>query len=159
MVTSYYDSNCPSEHLGESCLTLTQYVSTPSRSSNITLIMESGHHSLQDKTLLFNRNIGSNVFVMIAETLQTSPAITIVQHFQITGVRFTGNNGQITVYGGQNLRVTAVLSDCSFHGVRLYLSQVSNATIKRCKFFHTILIQTILLRQLLLLMYPAQLFC
>ena len=133
IVTSY-DSTCPSEHLGESCLTLTQYVSSPSRSSNITLIMESGYHSLQDKTLLFNSNIGSNVFVMIAETLQMSPAITAAQHFQITGVRFTGNNGQITVYGAQNLAV--VLSDCSFHGVRLYLRKVTSATITRCNFSH-----------------------
>ena len=83
--------------------------------------MEPGYHSLQDNTLVFNRDTGNNVFIMIAETLQISPAITTAQHFQITGVKFTGNNEQITVHGAQNLRVAIILSDCSFHGVRLYL--------------------------------------
>ena len=60
--------------------------------------------------------------------------ITNAQHFQITGVKFTCNNGRIRVYGAQNL--TVVLSDCSFHGVGLYLSNINNATITRCNFSH-----------------------
>ena len=39
-------SPCPGELTGEPCITLQQYVSTPSHSANVTLILQPGDHDL-----------------------------------------------------------------------------------------------------------------
>ena len=48
-------SDCPGELAGDPCLTLQQYVSYPSHSSNITLEFEWGNHSLKSSFITSNR--------------------------------------------------------------------------------------------------------
>ena len=96
-IVASYNSSCPSEFGGESCLTLMQYVSNPSRSSNITLILESGNHALQDHALFFDSDSGNNIFIMFTEYF-CAPTITNATHyFHMSGITFTGYKGEINV--------------------------------------------------------------
>ena len=64
------ESHCPTEFVGEPCLTLWQYASLSSQSSNITLILESGDHYLTEPISQAGSNIAS--FVITAESLSAS---------------------------------------------------------------------------------------
>ncbi len=56
-------SPCPGEFIGEPCSTLKQYAASPSQDSNVTLVMESGTHRLQNMAILATR---VDYFTMLA---------------------------------------------------------------------------------------------
>ena len=143
-IVTNHSSHCPSEISGEPCFTLNQYVVHPSRSLNVTLTFESGNHFLTYKYgsyKLYNYGSGygyrSGAFVMTAQSAkitysvpQACLSVNSVHSVEISGITFTGSGAIIDVYSAQEVRVY----DCYFHKVRLYLSNVGNATFVRCTF-------------------------
>ena len=129
-------SYCPQEFRGEPCLTLKQYVSHPSQSSNvITLIMEPGIHLLQLQEVRFQLYRSySHHFIMTAHSARiittSSITITYTRYVTISGITFIGSNTDITVSRAQEV----VINDCTFQGIRFHLSEVTNITILRCTF-------------------------
>ena len=51
------DSSCPTREYGEPCLTLEQYLTNPSLSSNTILVVESGNHFVKESRRLSGLNI------------------------------------------------------------------------------------------------------
>ena len=92
--------------------------------------MESGNHVLRDYALFFDSNLGSNIFIMFSGSKGIPTITNVSQYFQISGITLTGYNGGIEVRRAQEV----VISDCNFHGVRIRLGSVTNATITRCTF-------------------------
>ena len=50
-------SSCPTREYGEPCLTLEQYLTNPSLSSNTVLVVESGNHFVKESRQLSGLNI------------------------------------------------------------------------------------------------------
>ena len=138
-------SHCPLEFIGEPCLTLEQYTSHYRQgSSNVTMMMESGAHFLQSTKLRFGQySKRINSFIMIAEhpgakiIYTTSPRefeiffnSIYAQYIQINGITFAGSFVHIMV----NYAQMVVISSCSFQGVSISLSEVTNAVFSRCTF-------------------------
>ena len=131
------ESHCPTEFMGEPCLTLRQYASNPSQSSYITLILEPGDHYLTEP---ISRSGSNSIisFVMTAEHANIIHMsqnsyhfdISVSQFVQISGVTFIGNFTHIAVSRAQEV----IVSECNFQGVSLSLRNVTNATISRCNF-------------------------
>ena len=129
------NSHCPQEFRGEPCLTLKQYASHPSQSSNVTLIMESGSHLLQDPRFhLGSYAARSYSFIMTAQSAKiittSSITITYTRYVTISGITFIGSNTDITVSGAQEV----VINNCIFQGIRFHLSDVTDISISRCNF-------------------------
>ena len=134
--------HCPLEFIGEPCITLEQYASHYHQgSSNVTLMMESGTHFLQSTDLHFGQYSNRiNSFVMNAE----HPGAKIIhrisprefynsiyaQFILISGVAFVGTFVHITINNAQEV----IISNCSFQGVSISLSEVTNAIFSRCTF-------------------------
>ena len=93
-------SSCPGQFTGEPCLTLQQFASSPGRSSSVSVIMESGTHTLSSELSL------SNIFNFTITPLDSnsSPTVTCttgsnsdaggrllltsISHVQLQGVSF-----------------------------------------------------------------------
>ena len=95
------DSSCPGEFTGEPCLTLQQYVSRHSYiSSNITLMMESGTHTVSELGILTANTDSSFTMTANSATIYAKPStsyyssislqINDVQNVYISGITFTG---------------------------------------------------------------------
>ena len=133
-------SDCPQEFIGKPCLTLKQYVAQPSKSTNVTLIMESGHHFLQ--WTRFQSGIYTNSFVMTAKISGANIVwnTSMTNHFtiyatkyiyiQINGITFIGSFKYFTIGEAQEL----IVESCNFIGVSFGLIGVTNATILGCTF-------------------------
>ena len=107
------DSPCPGEFTGEPCLTLDQYVSNPSLSSNIIFELHAGNHRLDSQLRLSS----INSFMMLANT---SATITCNQQFS-----------QPFYFNGlQQVHI----SDIIFAGCRMELNSITNATFERNSF-------------------------
>ena len=76
-------SDCPGELAGEPCLTLQQYVSYPSRNSNVTLEFERGNHSLKSSFTIS----GGTYFGLTAATNATINCDGLTSTYS---VRFSG---------------------------------------------------------------------
>ena len=128
-------SHCPQEFRGEPCLTLKQYASHSSKIPNVTLIMESGSHILQETRFQFGSYAARGYsFIMMAQSTRTvttsSITISYVQYAKISGITFTGTNAYIMISDAQ----VVFVNDCTFQGTGFHLSDVNNITISRCNF-------------------------
>ena len=132
-------SHCPWEFTGEPCLTLEQYVSHPTQSSNndITLIMEPGNHFL--RVLRFSSGISATGINMIGEgsgakIIYESPTTFYfyyqARNIQINGVSFISRFAYITISGAREF----IVNNCNFQGVSFGVNAVINATFSRCTF-------------------------
>ncbi len=149
---------CPVEFIGEPCVTLQQYVSSPSIShGNITLLFETGTHSMSHAFSASNAHSytlsGYNVSIeCISNTV--SFALTSIQHLNITGLKLS-NCGSFTFNSITYMYFTKViysrngnvqfsnleylhLTNCSFNSNRicplLRLSNVRNGSITYSSF-------------------------
>ena len=96
------DTPCPGEFIGDPCLTLQQYVSNPSISSeNITLLFECGNHTISSTLSSSNANnftmSGNNIEVQCSSSA-IQITLTSVQHVHISGVSFTGCGSRLVAY-------------------------------------------------------------
>ncbi len=87
-------SNCPGELTGEVCLTLQQYASSPSQSSDVILLLQPGLHGLMTN-FLASSSIGNFSMSSVGATVacdipSRSLTWTHVENISITGVSFTG---------------------------------------------------------------------
>ena len=131
------ESHCPTEFMGEPCLTLKQYAYHPSESSHINMALESGNHLLTESISLSSSYI-TDSFMLTAENAKivytsSKPSrfdISASQLVWISGITFTGSFTHIVVSRAQEV----IVSECSFQGVSLQLIDVANATISRCNF-------------------------
>ena len=87
-------SNCPGELTGEVCLTLQQYVSNPSQSSEVILLFQPGLHRLAAdfvaSSSIGNFSMTSAGAIVSCDTHSRSLTWTQVENINITGVSFTG---------------------------------------------------------------------
>ena len=107
-------SPCPEEYIGVPCLTLQQYASNPSRSQNITLLVEPGMYSLS--TILMASN--SYNFTM-ASTNATVTCTSATAQFEFNTVENVHISG-ITFQGCRNTAIRML--------------QVTSASIVSCNF-------------------------
>ena len=97
IILSTATSNCPGELTGEVCVTLEQYVYNPSQSSEITLLLEPGLHSLPTN---FEVSSSTQTFSMTSagaaiacDTRSLFLTFTSVENINITGISFKGCGG------------------------------------------------------------------
>ena len=126
------DSPCPGIVIGEPCLTLQQYASNPSLSSNVTLELESGNHNLLDSTLEV-LNIASFKIIANEATIRCSEnsgyiRINSVQEVYISGITFVdcGSSTQ----GAKNF----ILKDSNILNSTFSVRSTTNAVFTRCSF-------------------------
>ena len=135
-------TSCPGEYVGEPCLTLQQYASYPSKSANVTLILESGTHKLDR----FNSRFVSSHIEHF--TIASEMAYIILTHdsslyyyyyynqearLHFSGISFVGRAGGYHVISISDAQET-IIENCSFQGIRIRLSNVRNITILRSCF-------------------------
>ena len=129
-------TSCPGEFKGEPCLTLQQYASNPSQSSNVTLILESGTHRL-----LRYRSLGTKLdrLMMISEGAQIILSNDLIFSWscltvRLSGIAFTCITGEYPIV---IIRYTQelLIENCKFQGVRLDLYDVTTTVILRSCFY------------------------
>ena len=106
------DSPCPGELTGEPCLTLQQYVTNPSQSSNIIFELQPGNHRLDSQLRLLN----VNSFLMRGNSSVTVTCSQLYQPFYFSGLQ------QINI------------SDIMFVGCRMELQSIRFAKFERNSF-------------------------
>ena len=85
-------SPCPGEIIGEACITLQQYVSTPSHSANVTLILQPGHHDLNSDLIAESADyflVNSSNATVVCGTLKPKLQFTSINNVEIIGVTFS----------------------------------------------------------------------
>lgn len=145
------NSPCPGEFIGECCLSLQQYAASPFQDSNVTLLIESGTHRLQNVAELITR---VDHFTMMAASGQDHkgthivfytprliyyyyyswPSIDHLLTIQIRGIHFSCTTGSICEIRMGDVQ-QLFIEDCSFQGVRLFLYQTMNAVIFQTCFY------------------------
>ena len=112
-------SSCPGQFTGEPCLTLQQFASSPGRSLSVSVIMESGNHTLSSELSLsniFNLTVSpldsNSIYPRVICTGTSSSSstaggrllLTSITHVQLQGVSFVdcaastiGTNGNSVV--------------------------------------------------------------
>ncbi len=113
IVTSHA-TPCPGEFIGEPCLTLQQYVSNPSIRGNVTLLFETGTHSMSHAFSASNAHSytlsGYNVSIeCISNTV--SFTLTSIQYLNITGLKLS-NCGSFTVSSDYTSFTELQFSNC-----------------------------------------------
>ena len=144
----------------EACLTLQQYVYDPSLTSNVSLRMEAGYHTLQGTGMYFNfdkvpedsdRDEGNTLTITAesasiiysnalslysASTVNYYSLILTVRnagYVSLSGVTFMSSNvGYVKIENVYDL----IIEYCTFNGVQLYLYTVNNAEISKTSFFN-----------------------
>ena len=111
IVTSL-DAPCPGEFIGDPCVTLQQYVSNPSISSdNITLLFESGNHTITSTLSSSNANnftmSGYNVEIQCSSSA-IQITLTSVQHVHISGVSFIGCGSSTLGTNGRSVHLESI---------------------------------------------------
>ena len=128
--------------VGEPCLTVQQYASYPSKSANVTLILESGTHKLDrfDSQFVSSHiehfTIASEMAYIIL-TLDSSLYYYYYYNerarFHFSGISFVGRAGgyhEISIHYAQEISI----ENCSFQGIGIRLSNIRNITILRSCF-------------------------
>ena len=105
------DSPCPRELMVDSCITLQQYIASPSISSNITLDLQPGDHHLN--SLLSASNIDS--FMMRAST---------------TATVFCNQSFYFNFYQLQHVYINGI----TFKRCRINMNYITNAIVERNSF-------------------------
>ena len=137
-------SSCPGEYVGEPCLTLQQYASYPSKSANVTLILESGTHKLDRFDLRFvsshteHFTIASEMAYIIL-THDYSPYYYYYYYynqrarFHFSGISFIGRTSGYNVILIERTQ-EIIIENCSFQHIRLNVYNIRNITILRSCF-------------------------
>lgn len=134
-------SPCPTREQGEPCLTLEQYTTNPSLTSNVTLVMESGNHFLKES----RRSIGSN-FSLVSEgpganiIFDNNAGLTFHQDYyyamvttvMVSGITFSSTSGHAEIRFEFSREL--IIQDCNFQGIKIYTYYVTNVTFLRCTF-------------------------
>ena len=154
IVTSL-NAPCPGEFIGDPCLTLQQYVSNPSISTdNVTLLFESGNHTITSTLSSSNANnftmSGNNVEIQCSSSA-IQITLTSVQHVHISGLSFTGcgsstlgtngrsvylenasflRSGGITVQNiSQGVNITDMVFSVNNYHITVSINDVSNGSV------------------------------
>ena len=140
-------SPCPGEFIGEPCLTLEQYAASPSQDSNVTLVIEPGTHRLQStsEAVLTTR---VDHFTMSGGCSHKDTSHIILygpryynHHYNnartihISRLHFSSSTGSTLRISIRNVQ-QLIIEDCAFQGVRVHLSQVTNAVILQTSFYN-----------------------
>ena len=107
------DTACPGEFTGEPCLTLLQYVTNPSLSSNITLELNPGSHYLDVRLTATNIN-------SLTMTATTNASVTCSQQ------------GEFSFQGLQLVHISGI----TFANCKMELRSVINVTFVRSSFIN-----------------------
>ena len=127
-------SPCPTREQGEPCLTLEQYTTNPSQSSNVILVLESGNHVFKKSIQL----TGSKNFSIISEggkiNFQNYAGVIINQgYIKLSGITFSSNPRYYVNIRFDNLQ-ELVVEDCNFQGVGISMYFAFYAEFLRCTF-------------------------
>ena len=137
-------SPCPGEYIGVPCLTLQQYASNPSRSQNVTFLIEPGMYNLS--TLLtvsdgYNFTMSSTNATVTCTSATARFQFNAVENVHISGMTFQGCRNtairMIQVISASIMRSTfidnPVLSGSSTYGGCLYIAS-SSVTVSESEF-------------------------
>ena len=114
------DTACPGEFTGEPCLTLLQYISNPSVSSNITLELNPGSHQLDARLTATNIN---------------SLTMRATTHASVT----CSQQGEFSFQGLQLVHISGI----TFVNCEMELQRVINVTFVRSSFINKTSSQTV----------------
>lgn len=109
-IVASQDTHCPWELSGELCLTLQQYASNPSHSSNVTLEIQPGNHSLVSELSISNVEhfiIRATNATIACSSTSVGISVTLTGNIHITGVYFD-RCGTITMDTIINVHVSYV---------------------------------------------------
>ena len=84
-------SPCPGEYIGVPCLTLQQYASNPSRSQNITFIIEPGMYNLSTVLTVsdgYNFTMSSTNAIVTCTSASAKFEFNVVENVHISGMTF-----------------------------------------------------------------------
>ena len=131
------NSECPGELAGDPCLTLQQYVSYQSHSSNTTLEFESGHHILKSSLSFYGGNyvgltVQGNATVDCSGLSRVRVRISSVTQVDIIGITFF-HCGQIQIQYSTNVSIVRSNFIETFGSYSLYLYS-SDILIEFCTF-------------------------
>ena len=126
------DDACPGEFTGEPCLTLNQYVSDPLQSSNVTLKLLPGEHTIGSTLSI----VGKVSFIIQGNAsaircTMNSFSFSSIQSVYISGIAFSAcRDNEIRSV------VKFTIDDCSFQDSSLTLSSIRTAAIKQSSFYN-----------------------
>ena len=106
-------SPCPGEYIGVPCLTLQQYASNPSRSQNITFLVEPGMYNLSTVLTVsdgYNFTMSSTNATVMCTSTTARFEFNRVENVHISGMTFQGCSNTAAV---QMLRVPRALTNAS----------------------------------------------
>ena len=86
-------SPCPGEYIGVPCLTLQQYASNPSRSQNITFLVEPGMYNLSTVLTVsdgYNFTMSSTNATVMCTSTTARFEFNRVENVHISGITFQG---------------------------------------------------------------------
>ena len=135
-------SLCPGEYIGVPCLTLQQYASNPSRSQNITFIIEPGMYNL---STVLTVSGGYNFTMSSINATVTCTSATArfefnalpVENVHISGMTFQGCRNtaiRMTQVTSASIVSSNFINNQGNRGGCLYMSQVTSANILRSTF-------------------------
>ena len=140
-------SPCPGEYIGVPCLTLQQYASNPSRSQNITFLIESGMYNLSTVLTVsdgYNFTMSSTNATVICTSATAKFEFNRVENVYISGMTFQGCRNGAAV---KMLRVVKAIINTSYfrnnggyypiRGRAIYMTY-SNITINKSYFINNI---------------------
>ena len=140
-------SPCPGEFVGVPCLTLREYASNPSRSQNVTFLIEPGSYSLSTVLSVsngYNFTMSSTNATVMCTSTNARFTFDTVENVYISGMTFQGCYTAIQMtsislatltnsYFISNQILTAVSNFERNHGGALYLA-TSSVEISECEF-------------------------
>ena len=99
---------CPGEFTGDPCLTLQQYVASPSFEANISLIFEPGNHTLTGELSAsdsYNYTMAGSGAKIICDTSAAELSLTSVQHVFIIDLSFIGCDRNVLSTNGGSVEI------------------------------------------------------
>ena len=125
-------SPCPGEYIGVPCLTLQQYASNPSRSQNVTFIIEPGVYNLSTVLTVsdgYNFTMSSTNATVTCISATASLEFNRVQNVHISGMTFQGcrNGAAVQITAATNTAIIGSLFIRNSAGIQI--SQATRAIV------------------------------
>ena len=133
-------SPCPGEYIGVPCLTLQQYASNPSRSQNITFLVEPGMYNLSTVLTVsdgYNFTMSSTNATVLCTSATARFEFNRVENVYISGMKFQGCRNRAAVQMSRVTRAVIIMRSnfTENQGNCLQASYSASITINESNFY------------------------